>query len=350
MSRRTWYAVATAIAFGTALGASGSPAMARDVVVATWGGAYTDARKEANFDPFTAATGISVTPDVYTGGLGKVRAMTETGNVTWDLFQAETEDMTRGCVEGLLEPIDWSKIPDKGDIIPSAISECGIGSVIGPTVLAHDADKLGAELKTWADFWNLKDFPGKRGLRRSPKTTLEAALLADGVPREQLYEVLGGEGGVDRALAKLDEIKDQVLWWEKGAQPREWLASGEVSMTIAFGGRIATAIEEGKNFVIDWPSSFYAISWWSIVKGAPNLDAAYEFLAFTATPEIQAEFSKRWPSGPVNMKAIGHLSPERLRVLPVGDNLSASMEENNEFWDAHIETIDRRFQAWLGQN
>ncbi len=36
--------------------------------------------------------------------------------------------------------------------------------------------------------------------------------------------------GVDRAFAKLDTIKDSVVWWEAGAQPPQLLADGEVVM------------------------------------------------------------------------------------------------------------------------
>ncbi|MEL6078769.1 extracellular solute-binding protein, partial [Stenotrophomonas maltophilia] len=81
-----------------------------------------------------------------------------------------------------------------------------------------NADKLKAPPGSWADFWDTKQFPGKRGLRKGAKYTLEFALMADGVPRDQVYQVLRQPGGVDRAFRKLDQIKTQIQWWESGAQ------------------------------------------------------------------------------------------------------------------------------------
>ena len=56
--------------------------------------------------------------------------------------------------------------------------------------------------KTMADFFDTKAYPGKRGMRKNPKVTLEFALIADGVPTDQVYDVLSTEEGVARAFAK----------------------------------------------------------------------------------------------------------------------------------------------------
>jgi putative spermidine/putrescine transport system substrate-binding protein len=95
-----------------------------------------------------------------------------------------------------------------------------------------------------ADFFNTKKFPGKRGMRKTPKANLEMALIADGVANKDVYEMLATDAGVDRAFAKLDTIKDHVVWWEAGAQPPQLLADGEVAMTTAYNGRIFNAIAE----------------------------------------------------------------------------------------------------------
>ena len=75
-------------------------------------------------------------------------------------------------------------------------------------------------------------------MRKSPKVTMEFALIADGVPVSKVYDVLGTEEGVARAFAKLDTIKDDVVWWEAGAQPPQLLADGEVVFTTAWNGRV----------------------------------------------------------------------------------------------------------------
>lgn len=69
--------------------------------------------------------------------------------------------------------------------------------------------------------FDVEEFPGTRGLRRGAKFNREIALMADGVAPEDVYDELSTEEGVDRAFAKLDELKEHIQWWEAGAQPPE---------------------------------------------------------------------------------------------------------------------------------
>ena len=125
-------------------------------------------------------------------------------------------------------------------------------TIVWSTVYAYDKTKFPDNPpKTMADFFDTKTFPGKRGLRKIPKANLEMALMADGVAPADVYEMLKTDEGVDRAFKKLASIKDDIIWWEAGAQPPQLLADGEVAMTTAYNGRIFNAIAaEGKPFEI----------------------------------------------------------------------------------------------------
>ena len=148
-----------------------------------------------------------------------------------------------GCEEGLYEPIDWDAVGGKDQFIDAAVDDCGVGTIVWSTVLAYDGDKITDDPpQSWADFWDTEKYPGQaRACAGGPKYTLEFALMADGVAPAEVYEVLRTPEGVDRAFAKLDEIKDDIIWWEAGAQPPQLLASGEVVMTSAYNGRISAA-------------------------------------------------------------------------------------------------------------
>src|SRR5690606_24760756 len=76
------------------------------VVVSTWGGSYTDAQVEAFFAPFTEATGIEV---ITTGtpSAAKLKVMHESGNVEWDIVDAEAQMMYAAIEDGALAPIDY---------------------------------------------------------------------------------------------------------------------------------------------------------------------------------------------------------------------------------------------------
>ena len=118
------------------------------------------------------------------------------------------------------------------------------------------------------------------------------ALMADGVPAAEVYAVLDTEEGVDRAFAKLDSIKSEVVWWEAGAQPPQLLADGEVALTTAYNGRIFNAVAgEDKPFEIVWDGQVWDLDLWVVPKGG-NTEAAMDFVAFsTATEQLAAQAS-----------------------------------------------------------
>src|SRR3546814_19993340 len=74
-------------------------------------------------------------------------------------------------------------------------------------------------------------------MRKTPKYSLEFALMADGVPADQVYPTLRTPRGVDRAFRKLDEIKPNVVWWSSISQVPDLLGSREVVMSVTSPGR-----------------------------------------------------------------------------------------------------------------
>lgn len=333
------------------LAASVSFAMsAHALTVISFGGASGDAMQQAYYTPFSQKTGVALTPGDYNGEFARIRAMVETGNVSWDLVEVESPELARGCFEGLFEPIDWDLLGIADDLIPAAVTECGVGTFVWSTVLAYDADRLPRAPESWADFWNTEEFPGTRGLRRGAKYTLEFALLADGVSVDELYDVLATPEGVDRAFAKLDEIKPHIQWWEAGAQPPQWLVAGDVVMSSAYNGRIAAAQEEGRNLEIVWNGSLYDLDYWTIVQGSKHASTAYDFIRFASQPDTQAEYSSRIPYGPVNPAAIELLSEKQASRMPTAEaNLEGALAVNTDFWVDFGEELEQRFNSWASR-
>jgi spermidine/putrescine-binding protein len=163
------------------------------------------------------------------------------------------------------------------DFIEGAATECGVGTIVWSTQIGYDAGRIDEAPQSWADFWNTEKWPGTRALRRGPKYTLEFALMADGVPAGEVYDVLRTEEGVERAFAKLDELRDNLIWWEAGAQPLQMLASGEVVMTSIYNGRMTGSNrDEGTNFAGVWPGSIYSIDSWVILEGSDDVELAHD--------------------------------------------------------------------------
>lgn len=338
--------IATAIATLVAL-----PALAQgQLTVINFGGANGKAQQKAFMEPFAKASGTQVQQVEYNGEQAKIKAMVETKSVSWDVVEVESPDVVRGCDEGLFERMDWSKVGNKADFQPAAVTECGVGIFVWSTVMAYDADKLKVGPKTWADFWDTKKFPGKRGLRKGARYNLEFALMADGVKPADVYKVLASKEGADRAFKKLTELKPSIQWWEAGAQPPQFLVAGDVAMTSAYNGRIDAAQREGRNLQIAWYGGIYDLDYWTIVKGSPNKDAAMKFIAYASTPDAQAEYARNISYGPTNNKALAKLDAKVLSQLPTSPaNSKDALQFNIKFWADAGESLEKRFASWAAQ-
>lgn len=325
-----------------------SPALSRDLTVVGFGGATQEAMRETLFKPYQEKAGAPLLEESYTGGIAKVKAMVETGTTTWDVVQMDENEMILACDQGLLEPFDWAGLPNSADIIAPAKSDCGVGAFVWSKILAYDGDKTSG-VTSWADFWNLEKWPGKRGLRKQARMTLEVALLADGAMPEELYDILATKEGQDRAFAKLDAIKPSIQWWESGAQPMEWLASGEVTMTSAYNGRVIAANQQGRHFKMSWTNQLYAMDFWAIPKGG-NRDQAFDIVNFMTSPEPQKAFAEKMVYGVTNAKAMDSISADIKPQLPTAEeNMVGALAVSTPFWVDHEEELQQRFNRWVAQ-
>ena len=356
-----------ALAGASALGLwAATPALAADsLTVVSWGGAYTKSQVEAYHKPFTAKTGTKILSENYNGGLAEIKAQVEAGNVNWDLVDLELADVVRGCDEGLLEPLNLEALPAapdgkpaRDDFIAGTLHECGVATIIWSTIYAYDDTKFpGAKPTGIADFFDTGKFPGKRGMRKTPKVNLEFALMADGVPSNKVYEVLATPEGVDRAFAKLESIKGDVVWWEAGAQPPQLLADGEVAMTTAYNGRIFNAqAQENKPFVIVWDGQVWDIDLWGIPKGAKNKDAAMEFIKFSTDTQRLADQAAWISYGPARQSSIPLIGKHAVAKVPMAphmptapENFRTAVQNDFEFWADYQDELNERFNAWLAK-
>jgi len=257
--------------------------------------------------------------------------------------------LPRVCDEGIFEELAPALFGNEADYVPGAIQPCGVGFFVWSTVLAYNADKLKSAPTSWADFWDTKQFPGKRGLRKGAKYTLEFALMADGVAPKEVYKVLATKEGQDRAFKKLDELKPSIQWWEAGAQPPQYLASGDVVMSSAYNGRIA-AVQKESNLKVVWNGGIYDFDAWAIPKGAKNTEQAKQFIAYSVQPEQQKIYSQNIAYGPANTKAVSLLSDDVKKDMPTTpENIANQVQIDVAFWADNSEQLEQRFNAWAAR-
>lgn len=323
---------------------------AAEMTVISYGGVSKTVQTEAFYQPFEKAHHVKIIAGEYNGEMARIKAMVDTNSVNWDVVQVESDKLILGCDEGLFEQVDPHRFGQAADFVPGTLSECGAGLLVWSMTIAYNADTLNAAPQGWADFWNVTKYPGKRALKRGAKFTLEAALLADGVPQDQVYKVLGTPDGIDRAFSKLDELKQNIQWWDAGAQPMQYLAANDVVMTTAFNGRIFAAQQSGAHIKPVWGGSIHAIDYWAIPRGSKNKELAEQFIASTLQPEAQRIHSTKLGYGSVNVhtsELLDQALAAQLNTAP--GNIEHSLAFNNEFWVDHSEELETRFNAWVAK-
>ncbi len=328
------------------------PVQAADAItVVGWGGNWDRAYKEGVWDVYTAETGIPIVIEEWAGELARVRAQVQSGNITWDLVAAEAPSVEIGCAEGLFVKLTPEVTGDPSLYHPGTIHDCGVASDTWATILAYRTDLVeGDGPKSWADFWDVEKFPGKRGMLAQAQYTLENAMMAAGVAPGDVYDELRAPGGIDRAFEMLDQIKPHVVWWTSSTQAIQNLDSGEVVMTDQYNARITNdVINEGKPYAIAWEAGyFYGTDMWAVVAGAPNEQAAIELVRWFSVPEHQAGFSKLYAYGTGRIEAADFIPEDWKQHLPTAPQyLPYSATYDTDFWVENKEVLEERFSAWL---
>ena len=346
MNRREF--TAGAAAAGLALSSSAFRAwgqQSRQLVISATGGSWQESARKAYFEPFAKERQMRVI-DVPGASLAKLAAMVAAKKVEWDVMDFPGSQLGTAVTQGLIEKIDYSVVKKDSSVPKDAYGEYSIAYGYYSTNMIYNTDSFkGRTPASWRDFWDQKAFPGPRSLRRAPHFTLEAALLADGVPMEQLYPL-----DLDRAFRKLDEIKPYVkAWWATGDQSIAFVASGDAHMGVTWNSSVVAARQDNRAVEIVWNQAALSPTLWIVPKGAPNKDAAMEFLNYIVQKEPQVRMALLNKSAPVNTAALAGLDPSILRYFPTVPEHRKGMFILGEvdFWGPRFTAINERFLKWI---
>jgi putative spermidine/putrescine transport system substrate-binding protein len=325
-----------------------------DLTFVSWGGAYTASQQKGYINDWNG----KVTVENYNGGLGEIKAQVEAGNVTWDVVDILPDQGITGCDEGLFEKIDNSAWKD--DLVVPAVSDCVAPQIFWAYTAFYKKSAFpGKKPKNIKDFFNVKKFPGKRGIHTWANATIEMALVADGVKPKDVYKVMSTEKGIDRAFKKLDEIKDHVVFWSAGSKPLELVSSGEVVMSLAYNGRIGAAIlQDGKDFEYIWDATVLEQEYLAIPKGTKNLAEAQKFVQHAASAQSLAGIAKYISYGPMRKSSIDIIKKGEpwfntgINILPHMPTspkvLKRAVVADPYWWADNGAEVSERFGAWKG--
>jgi putative spermidine/putrescine transport system substrate-binding protein len=314
------------------------------VAIAGDGGVYQDAERKAFYEPAAQKLGIKVKD--YSGtGIAALRAQVKSGAVNWDVVELWNGLCEQAGREGLTEKLDYSVIDHTG--VPEGLyGDNWIGISAYSAVLAYNKAKYGSNPpKTWADFFDTQKFPGKRALNPGD-TTVEIALMGDGVPPDKLYPL-----DLDRAFRKLAQVKPIIsAWWTSGAQSMQFARDQEVDMLALWNGRIDSAIKAGAPFAYGYNQGIVEMDCLVVPKGAPHRDLAMKVVGAIVSPDIQANLPKYINYSPVNQKAYenGRISQEVAAGLNTSPaNIRQQVILNIKWWAEHAQEVQERFDKLM---
>lgn len=293
------------------------PASAQDTITAVNPG-YSKEMREALYTPTEAALGIRI-QDTSTTSIADTRAQVLSGAVTWDVVETESKECAQLKAEGNLEPLDYTAIDTTG-IDGKLVDTHWVGLLTFSTVMAWKKDQYKDDApQSWADFFDIEKFPGTRSLRNQPFGNLEIALLADGVPAAEVYEVLKTPEGLDRAFKKIETLAPHVTaWWGTGAQSAQLIKDGEADMTSVYNNRATSTIRDGAPYGYTYTGGIFDFDCLMIPRGAQNLPNSMKAINEFLKPENQANIPAVLPFGPINQKAFdtGKIAEDQREELP----------------------------------
>lgn len=311
------------------------------LTIASWGGSFQEAQRKAYFEPFSKEFGITVAEDSPPNN-PKIISMVESGNVTWDVVDTGAFKVIPLDKEGVLEELDYDLIDTNG-VIDEFIMKAGVGNLSYSELLSYRTDVLPDGPTNVTDIWDLEAYSGKRGLRDNPISNIPFALMADGVAKEDVYPL--DQSKFDRAYRKLDELKQNAIWWEQNAQSPVWIANQQVQMATAMNGRLDKYIEEGVPLELVWEGAQLMGDAWVIPKGTPKSELAHLFIAWATQPEVNWRLSKFISYGPVNRKS-ADLVPEKVRHLMPTSHVDKQLVCDFENWGEHYSEQVDRWREW----
>lgn len=319
------------------------------VVVCAWGGRYMDMMQQIWFDPFTDFSGVTVSTTAIPD-MAKLEVMERVGNVEWDLVDTEGTQMHLAVEKGLLRPINYDlilSIVPEAQLDPKVMHEYGIGSVAFSTVIAWNTDVAGPDGPAdWVEFFDESKFQGRRALYAQPRPSFEIALMAAGVPKDEIYPI-----NIDDAFAALDAIRGKVdLWVEKTSQWGVLMQNGEVDLMGASLSRTLDEKNAGLPYDFHFNQSIVEQSYWTVPANAPGGDEAMKLIAWMMQAEGMLQYASEMPYVLANTSIYGDIPPEMEERLPgFPANAALNMHIDDTWWAANAQEVQVRWLDWMSR-
>lgn len=314
------------------------------VNVSTWGGVWTDAEKEFLGDPFTKDTGIKVNYQVSGNSpMAPALLQGQSGNVDLDVIFAENAEVLRAKNLLATFPDDLMAALEE-HARPDAYSDDLVNMGTTATIIACNPEVMAKCPTNPEEFWDTENFPGPRAILNMSYAAMAFALQADGVPQDEVFPM-----DIDRAIAKLEEIKPSVkVWPSSGSEQQQVLIDNEVGAALMWNGRAFVVKRDNiPDLEMYWAGSVRSDADGLVVMAdAPHKEAAFDYIQWIVE---HSENQAKWTEAltyPTPSKELFDLVPAE-----IAEALPGSHEENmplDEKWiNDNTPQLQKAWQAFL---
>ncbi len=323
----------------------------KTITIGLWGGTFSENVQKAYIVPFETETGATVKIEEYGSDVtAMVKAQVEQKTPGFDLISGvgilDQVSVMRDA--GVLQKIDWSKIPNADDLVDNAKYDYAMGQYVISTNFVYNTNAYpNGGPDDAKKFFDVENYPGPRALINfSPTGLLEDALIADGVAVKDLYPL-----DVDRAFKVLDKIKPSVVkWWGSGSEIFDTLTSEETAAGSFWIAHAYRAQNNGAPIVVSMKDMYLIVDCWAIPANAQNLDVIYAFLNFTIDGQRAANYTRLMGYAPVVKSAYNYLTEaEQSKLATYPSNEAQGFWANVEYWQKNFPALSERYLAWIGQ-
>ncbi len=322
-------ATASASASASARHAQRQARTDKSLHILTFAGCIAQTQGKVLFKPYERLTHQNIVPHGWNGQLADLQHFANLTHHALAAAMMEGSSLRIGCNLKLLSRHQTD----------TSSSNCGLPCASIDYAMAWDKARF-ETAPGWSDFWDVARHPGRRSLRRDPRITLEIALLADGIPANALYHMLGTPEGVDRAFLKLEQLRPYIAWWSTPEEAGQILTSGGALMGCVPTGEILGGAEtDRQRFGLYWQQRLVVQYGWGVLATAAKNPAALAFVSWLEQAVQQQAFANAWPSLP-SMTELNALAPGLGHIPP-------AITVDDTFWENNLEKLGERFQQWV---
>jgi spermidine/putrescine transport system substrate-binding protein len=269
------------------------------------------------FRLFEREFGAKVIEDNY-GSNEDMRAKLQAGGAVYDLVVPSDYMVTLLRKDGLLLPIDLSRVPNLqylGGRFRDPPYDPGHGYSVpyqwGITGIGYNKSQVTPPPTRWADLFEpawIAPYKNRISMLNDMREVIAAALVASGhFPESTDPQHLA------QAQALLLQQKPFLAKYDSESF-EDSLASGETVLAQGWSGELAMAQAQNPDiaFVVPAEGTFGFVDNWAIPKGARQKELAEDFMNFVLRPEVSAMIVNHARYASVNEAATAFIKPEIL--------------------------------------